>query len=120
MKQLDDSAMEEVARYFAALGVTMRLKILNLLRSGERSVGEIARMVGSTQANVSKHLALLAANGFVGKDLRGTSTYYRIVDPAIYDLCDTVCGQIGRRYAEQSRVERAFNTQRRRRTKRHA
>lgn len=108
MKQLDDRAMEEVARYFGALAVTMRLKILNLLRAGEMNVGEIARETGCTQANVSKHLALLAANGFVQRETRGTSTYYRIADPAIYRLCDLVCDRIAVRYAAQSAVQQAF------------
>ncbi len=108
MEQLDDSAMDEVARYFSALAVTMRLKILNLLRDGEKNVGELTELTGCTQANVSKHLAMLAQNGFVQKSARGTSVYYSIADPAIYGLCDMVCGQIGRRYAEKASVQRMF------------
>jgi DNA-binding transcriptional ArsR family regulator len=109
MKDLDDRALEEVARYFAALSVPMRLKILNVLRGGARNVGELTAATGCTQANVSKHLALLAQNGFVQKTVRGTSTYYSIADPAIYELCDSVCGSIGRRYAERAGMERLFS-----------
>jgi DNA-binding transcriptional ArsR family regulator len=108
MKRLDARAMEEVARYFAALAVPMRLRILDVLRDGERNVGELTEATGCTQANVSKHLALLAQNGFVRKESRGTSAYYSIADPMIYDLCDTVCGQIGKRYAEQEGTGRLF------------
>lgn len=108
MKQLDDRAMDEVARYFGALAVTMRLKILNQLRGGEMNVGDLARETGCTQANVSKHLAMLAANGFVRRETRGTSTYYRIADPAIYRLCDLVCDRIADRYAAQAPVQEAF------------
>jgi DNA-binding transcriptional ArsR family regulator len=108
MRRLDDDGIEEVARYFGALAVGMRLKILNALRDGERTVGELTELAGSTQANVSKHLAVLAAAGVVDKTPRGTSAYYRIVDPRIYRLCDLVCGQIGRRWREQSRRKRPF------------
>ena len=108
MRKMDDPALEEVARYFAALAVGMRLKILNALREGERTVGELTEITGSTQANVSKHLGVLAANGVVAKTPRGTSAYYRIVDPRIYKLCDLVCGQIGRRYREAAKRQRPF------------
>lgn len=104
MSAIDDRAMEEVARYFSALAVTMRLKILDLLRDGEKNVSELTAATGCTQANVSKHLAVLAQCGFVEKDARGTSVYYRIADPAIYGLCDTVCGRIAQRYAAQAGI----------------
>jgi DNA-binding transcriptional ArsR family regulator len=108
MKDMGDMAMEEIARYFGALAVSTRLKILNALRDGERSVGELTTFTGSTQANVSKHLAVLARNGMVGKSARGTSVFYRIVDARIYRLCDLVCGQIGRRCGEQAEWQRSF------------
>jgi DNA-binding transcriptional ArsR family regulator len=108
MDRLGDEAIEDVAKYFAALSVGARLKILNALRGGEMSVGSLAEETGCSQANVSKHLAVLAASGLVGKTARGTSAYYRIADPRIYKLCDLVCGQIGRRHREDSRRKRAF------------
>jgi len=106
--RLDDRALSEVARYFAALAVPMRLKILNALREGERKVGELTELTGCTQANVSKHLAVLAQNGFVQRHARGTSVYYRIADPRLFRLCDMVCGRIGERYAKQADLERMF------------
>lgn len=108
MKDLDDDALEEIARYFAALCVPTRLKIVNALRDGERNVTELTELTGCTQANASKHLAVLAHNGMVGKSARGTSVYYRIVDPRIYKLCDLVCGQIGRRYGDYAGRGRMF------------
>jgi DNA-binding transcriptional ArsR family regulator len=112
MKQLDARAMDELARYFAALAVPMRLRILDALRGGERNVGELTETTGCTQANVSKHLAVLAQNGFVRKEARGTSVYYSIADASIYGLCDIVCGQIGKRYAEQAGMGRMFRARR--------
>lgn len=108
LSKLDDTALEEVARYFAALSVPMRLKILNALREGERNVGELTEATGCTQANVSKHLSVLAASGLVGKSPRGTSVYYRIADARVYQLCDLVCGQIGRRMGANETWQRLF------------
>lgn len=107
-RRLDARATEELARYFAALAAPMRLRILDVLRDGAHNVTQLTDATGCTQANVSKHLALLAQNGFVRKQARGTSVYYSIADPAIYGLCDVVCGQIGKRYAEQAGRERMF------------
>ena len=59
MEGLPPEALEQVAAYFQALSEPTRLQILNLLRSGERSVGELAQLCGYTSANISRHLGLL-------------------------------------------------------------
>lgn len=94
MTPLPDQALEQVAQYFQALAEPTRLKILNVLRDGERNVGDLAQCCQCTLANVSKHLSLLAKQGLVGREGRGTSVYYHISDPNIYALCDLVCGSI--------------------------
>ena len=110
MRNLDDDALELVARYFGALSVPMRLKILNELRDGERNVGEITAATGCTQANVSKHLALLAQNGLVAKTQRGTSAYYRFADENVYRLCELVCDQLDRRFSRELERRSAFGS----------
>jgi DNA-binding transcriptional ArsR family regulator len=108
MEQLDDRAIAEVAEFFGAFAVPMRLKILNALRGGERNVGDLTAEFGCSQANVSKHLALLAQKGLIAKRLRGTSAFYRIVDPRIYRLCDLVCVQVGQHLARKAEMKDAF------------
>ena len=115
MKNLDDDALALVAQYFAALAVPMRLKIMNHLREGERNVGELTLATGCTQANVSKHLAVLAHSGLVAKTQRGTSAYYRFADESVYRLCDLVCGQLDRQFAQEADRRRAFAAAARRR-----
>jgi DNA-binding transcriptional ArsR family regulator len=109
MEGLDNRALERVAEYFRTLSEPLRLKILNGLRMGERNVGELTELLGCSQANVSKHLSLLAKNGFVERASRGTSVYYRIADPRIYELCDLVCGQIGQNLAQQADLHAMFS-----------
>ena len=108
MNDLDEDALALVAQYFGALSVPMRLKILNQLRDGERNVSEITAATGCTQANVSKHLAVLAQNGLVAKTQRGTSAYYRFADETVYRLCELVCEQLDRRFTEEAARRRAF------------
>ncbi len=102
MKTLDDRAMQHVADYFRALAEPLRLKILNELREREHNVGELTELCECSQANVSKHLSLLARSGIVERENRGTSVYYRIVDTKIYDMCDLVCGQLAEHFADQA------------------
>jgi DNA-binding transcriptional ArsR family regulator len=101
MKTLDDRALEQVADYFRALSEPLRLKLLNALRDGPLNVGELTSLLGCSQANVSKHLTLLAKMGLVSRTSKGTSVYYQIADPRTYQLCDLVCGQIAQRLIEQ-------------------
>jgi DNA-binding transcriptional ArsR family regulator len=109
MMQLPEGALTEVAAYFQVLAEPTRLQILNLLRTGERNVGELAQMCGFTAANVSRHLALMTQQGLVERESRGTSAFYKIADPAIFALCDLVCGNITRQI-ERSAARRAAFT----------
>lgn len=97
MNQLSPEALDQVALYFQALSEPIRLRLLNLLREGPRSVGELAEACGSSVANVSRHLALLARHGLLERQAQGTSAYYAIADPAVYELCNVVCDTIARR-----------------------
>ena len=106
MENLTPEALAQVADYFQALAEPTRLRILNLLRHEPRSVGELALETGHSVANVSRHLALLAQRGLLARETRGTSAYYRIADPAIYELCNLVCGNLGRRI-ESTEAQRA-------------
>ncbi len=108
MEGLPPEALEQVAAYFQALSEPTRLQILNLLRSGERNVGELAQLCGYTSANISRHLAFLAQQGLVEREGRGTAVYYRIADESVYALCDLVCGSIARQLERGASERRAF------------
>jgi DNA-binding transcriptional ArsR family regulator len=89
---LPSGAATLIARRFHALADPHRLRVLDLLRTREEaSVGEITEALGTSQQNVSKHLAALHAEGFLSRRKQGTSTRYRISDPSVLDLCDSVC-----------------------------
>jgi DNA-binding transcriptional ArsR family regulator len=110
MKQLPEGALQEVAAYFQVLAEPTRLQILNILRLGERNVGELAQMCGFTAANISRHLALMTQQGLVERESRGTSAYYRIADASIFALCDLVCGNIGRQMDKSAKRRAAFTS----------
>ena len=96
---LTDLLVDLVAQRFRVLGEPMRIKLLDRLREGEASVGELQQALGASQQNVSKHLGILHAAGMVSRAKRGTSVVYTIADPAVFDICDQVCGGIRRQIA---------------------
>ena len=67
-----------------------RLMIIQELRTGEKSVGELTKNVGSHQAAVSRHLSVLRNKGFVVSRREGTSVYYSLTNNRIADACGLV------------------------------
>jgi DNA-binding transcriptional ArsR family regulator len=92
--RLPDELFEPVAQRLGLLADPTRLRILNVLRDGERSVVEIVRTVGASQPNVSRHLALLLRAGMVSRRPNGRQVHYRIVDPFVDDICEAICGSL--------------------------
>ncbi len=91
MLRLTDAMIESVARRFRVLGEPMRLRILQALTDGEKTVGEIVGALRANQSNVSKHLQALHDAGLVARRPEGTSVRYSVADPVVLRLCDQVC-----------------------------
>jgi DNA-binding transcriptional ArsR family regulator len=109
LKELPEGALSDIAAYFQVLAEPTRLQILNILRTGERNVGELAQMCGFSAANVSRHLALMTQQGLVERESRGTSAYYRIADASIFELCELVCGNIARQFQKSAERRAVFS-----------
>jgi DNA-binding transcriptional ArsR family regulator len=99
---LSPEALDLVAQRFRALSDPTRLGLLQSLFAGERTVQELCERTGAGQANASKHLQLLAREGFVARRKQGLFVYYRIADASVFQLCEVVCGALGERFASQS------------------
>ncbi len=97
-------ALAFVADYFKVLSELSRLRVLCCLRSGPRNVAEIVELTGLTQANTSKHLKVLSQAGMVLRQSQGTSAYYRIADPLIFELCELISRRLSDRLERQQQV----------------
>ena len=96
---------ELIARRFAVLGEPTRLRLLNLIHAQEEaSVSELVEATGSSQANISKHLAVLLGERMVARRREGSRAFYRIADPALMKLCDEVCTAVREQVRELSRL----------------
>jgi DNA-binding transcriptional ArsR family regulator len=88
--------VERIAERFRVLGEPMRITLLEALREGEATVGELQRVSGASQQNVSKHLGVLLRAGIVGRRKQGNFSVYSIADPIVFELCEQVCGGLRR------------------------
>ena len=91
---LPDDLVELIARRFRVIGEPMRIRLLDRLRDGEATVGELSEALSASQQNISKHLAVLADVGILGRRKEGNHVYYRVVDEGVYALCEAVCGSV--------------------------
>ncbi len=91
---IPDEFLDLMAGKFRMLADPSRLAILRALMAGEKSVGQVVEESGRGQANVSKHLKLLAEAGLVDRRRDGMQVFYRIADPLVERLCKLVCETI--------------------------
>ncbi len=91
---LPDDLVELIARRFRVIGEPMRIRLLDRLRDGEATVGELSEALTDSQQNISKHLAVLADVGILGRRKEGNHVYYRVVDEGVFALCEAVCGSV--------------------------
>lgn len=93
---LSDPELERIAKHFKVPGEPMRLRILQAVCEGPRTGGEIVSAVGASQANVSKHLSLLAGAGILARKKEGLCVPYRLSDPLTLKMRQLVHSQVAR------------------------
>lgn len=91
---------ELIAQRFRVIGDPTRIRLLDQLRSGEMSVGQLTEALGTSQQNASKHLGVLHQAGIVARRKDGTSVLYAIADDTVFELCESVCGGIQAQLSE--------------------
>jgi DNA-binding transcriptional ArsR family regulator len=82
--------IEQTARSFKAMSHPLRLKILCILRNGERSVQGIVRMVDTSQSNVSQHLVIMRDEGILTARKDAKWVYYRVTDSRTLRLIEVM------------------------------
>jgi DNA-binding transcriptional ArsR family regulator len=97
---LPEPLVELVAQRFRVLGEPMRIKLLDMLRERDATVGELQEALGASQQNVSKHLGILLGAGMVSRTKDGNHVRYAISDPSVFELCEQVCGGVRRQVQE--------------------
>ncbi|GIV57978.1 MAG: transcriptional regulator [Rhodothermaceae bacterium] len=94
-EMVPEPLLERAARRFKLLGEPARLELLNQLQvHGEMTVQALVEATGQKQANVSKHLGMMAKEGLLNRRKEGLHVHYSIADPTLSAMCTLVCGQL--------------------------
>ncbi len=83
------------AEFFRALGHPARVRILELLKSGEMTVGDLQAELGIDSSGASQHLGAMRRQGLLEARKEGTSVYYRVRDPRVSQLLESARQVIG-------------------------
>ena len=97
---LPEPLTELIAQRFRVIGEPTRIRILDALRDGPLTVGELTGRLGGTQQNVSKHVGVLAQAGVIARERAGNHVRCSITDASVFELCDIVCGGLRRQASE--------------------
>ena len=76
------------AEFFRILGHPVRVRILELLRDGERTVGDLQAELQMDSSGTSQHLGVLRKHRILDSRREGTSVYYAVRDPRIFQLLE--------------------------------
>jgi DNA-binding transcriptional ArsR family regulator len=104
---LAPAQLAAVAGLFGVLSEEIRLAILQRLKAGPASVGELVEELGMKQANVSKQLGILSAAGVIARRQDGNRAIYSIALPLVFDLCDLVCRGVAEQAASRAAALRS-------------
>ncbi|WP_375541559.1 ArsR/SmtB family transcription factor [Halomicronema sp. CCY15110] len=109
LSKLSPAALQLVAEFFKVLSESSRLQIVCRLRNGPKNVSEIIELTGLGQANVSKHLKILAQAGIVTREQQGVCVFYQIANPFVFDLCELVCNSLAQQIQQQTAQQAALD-----------
>jgi DNA-binding transcriptional ArsR family regulator len=101
---LAEQKMEMLAERFRVLGDVARLRILHVLGDGELTVTELMEATKLGQANLSKHLQILHAAGFVERRREGVFVHYRQSGDCVLEVCGSMGTHLSRQAARQRRA----------------
>lgn len=111
MPQHAQPIYEVKANLFRVLGHPARVRILELLRDGERSVGALQAELGLDSGGTSQHLAALRRIGLVVSRKEGTSVYYRAADRRVFNLLAAAKSLIVKRLSDEQSLLRELETE---------
>ena len=117
MKQ-DDRLFELHAEVCKTLANPWRLKLIYLLRDGERCLCELVRVLDIPLANVSQHVNIMRARGVVAVRKDGSHRYYRLTSPKIVKASDLMREMLRERLAATGVDSRAMSRADRRKGRR--
>ena len=105
---MEERVLELKAEILKALAQPTRLKILELLRDGEKCICEIVPAINGEQSNISHHISLMQKSHLVTTRKDGVRVMVKVRDPEIFDILDRVSAILKNQMNEQRRLIRSI------------
>jgi len=105
---MEEKAIQLKSEVLKALAQPTRLKILELLRNGERCICEIVPAINGEQSNISRHISTMQKSHLITTRKDGVKVMVKVRDPRIFEILDTVGLFLKTQMQEQSRLMRAL------------
>ena len=105
---MDDRVLELKAEILKALAQPTRLKILELIRNGEKCICEIVPALNGEQSNISRHISLMQKSNLVTARKDGVRVMVKVKDPKIFDILDKVNAILKNQMSEQNKLMRSI------------
>ncbi len=105
---MDERVLELKAEILKALAQPTRLRILELIRNGEKCICEIIPAINGEQSNISRHISLMQKSNLVTTRKDGVKVMVKVKDPKIFDILDQVSAILKTQVSEQSRLIKAI------------
>ncbi len=103
-ESMEERVLELKAEILKALAQPTRLKILELLRNGEKCICEIVPAINGEQSNISRHISLMQRSHLVTTRKDGVRLMVKVKDPEIFNILDRVSKILKNQMNEQSRL----------------
>jgi len=101
---MEERVLELKAEILKALAQPTRLKILELLRHGEKCICEIVPALNGEQSNISRHISLMQKNHIVTTRKDGVRVMVKVSDPKIFEILDSVTLLLKRQIMETGKL----------------
>jgi len=101
---MEERAVYLKAEVLKALAQPTRLKILELLRDGERCICEIVPAINGEQSNISRHISLMQKSHLISTRKDGVKVMVKVKGPEIFEIIDKVGLLLKRELTEQRKV----------------
>jgi len=103
-ESMEERLLELKAEVLKVLAQPTRLKILELLRNGERCICEIVPAINGEQSNISKHISLMQKCHLITTRKDGVKVMVNVKDPRVFEILDKVSAILKNQMKEQERL----------------
>ena len=107
-ESMEERLLQLKAEVLKVLAQPTRLKILELLRNGERCICEIVPAINGEQSNISKHISLMQKSNLVTTRKDGVKVMVKVKDPKIFEILDRVSLLLKKQIQETGKLIQKF------------